>query len=106
MDMETAISENYNLYSISETMANIEAGEFGDDILSLPSSRRSSLASILIGMALSSTCLVLPIMRTMWINGLGLYSSSLTRCQMNRRRCSTAFSVWRRFQEQGMRCTY
>ena len=34
MDMETAISENYNLYSISETMANIEAGEFGDDILS------------------------------------------------------------------------
>lgn len=34
MDMGTSISENYNLYSISETIASIEAGKFGDDILS------------------------------------------------------------------------
>lgn len=34
MDMKTAISENYGLYSIAETMNHIEAGEFGDDILS------------------------------------------------------------------------
>lgn len=34
MDMKTAISENYGLYSIAETMNNNEAGEFGDDILS------------------------------------------------------------------------
>lgn len=34
MDMGTSSSENYNPYSISETIASIEAGEFGDDILS------------------------------------------------------------------------
>lgn len=34
MDMKTAISENYDIYSISMTMNHIEAGEFGDDILS------------------------------------------------------------------------